>query len=137
MTVQIKTEERLLPCVLTDEERRQKADQAAEALLNDGVEFLFGVMDEPTYLQKAEAAGVWTGYWNVDGRKFAPTKYVNNFDLSAWGGVYSLASLTITAKTSGKASDKTFTGITTDSVAQSADAVCSPPPPADMAGNQG
>lgn len=66
----------------------QKAAQAAEALLNDGVEFLFGVMDEPTYLQKAEAAGVWTGYWNVDGRKFAPTKYVNNFDLSAWGGFY-------------------------------------------------
>lgn len=66
----------------------QKAAQAADALLGSGVEFLFGVMDEPTFLQKAEAAGVWTGYWNLDLRTAAPTKYVNNFDLSAWEGYY-------------------------------------------------
>ena len=66
----------------------QKAAQAADALLNDGVEFLFGVMDEPTYLQKAEAKGVWTGYWNLDQSKAAPTKYVANFDLSGWTGFY-------------------------------------------------
>lgn len=66
----------------------QKAAQAADALLSSGVEFLFGVMDEPTYLQKAEEAGVWTGYWNLDLRSAAPTKYVNNFDLSAWEGYY-------------------------------------------------
>ncbi len=65
-----------------------KAAQAAEALLADGVEFLFGVMDEPTFLQIAEEAGVWTGYWNLDFRSAAPTKYVNNFDLSAWGPYY-------------------------------------------------
>jgi basic membrane lipoprotein Med (substrate-binding protein (PBP1-ABC) superfamily) len=66
----------------------QKAAQAADALLNDGVEFLFGVMDEPTYLQKAESKGVWTGYWNLDQSKAAPTKYVNNFNLTSWEGFY-------------------------------------------------
>ncbi len=66
----------------------QKAAQAAEALLSNGVEMLFGVMDEPTFLQLAEQAGVWTGYWNLDFREAAPTKYVSNFDLSALGPFY-------------------------------------------------
>jgi basic membrane protein A len=66
----------------------QKAAVAADALLSEGVEFLYGVMDEPTFLQKAEEAGVWTGYWNLDYREAAPTKYVNNFDLSAFGPFY-------------------------------------------------
>jgi hypothetical protein len=39
-------------------------------------------------LQKAEEAGVWTGYWNLDLRTAAPTKYVNNFDLAAFEGFY-------------------------------------------------
>jgi basic membrane lipoprotein Med (substrate-binding protein (PBP1-ABC) superfamily) len=65
----------------------QNAAIAADALLSQGVEFLFGVMDEPTFLQKAEAAGVWTGYWNLDFRTAAPTKYVNNFHLE-WGPFY-------------------------------------------------
>jgi basic membrane protein A len=66
----------------------QAAAQASDALLNNGVDFLFGVMDEPTYLQIAEEAGVWTGYWNLDGRVNAPTKYVNNYDLSEFGNFY-------------------------------------------------
>lgn len=66
----------------------QKAAVAADALLSDGVDFLYGVMDEPTFLQKAEEAGVWTGYWNLDYRSAAPTKYVNNFDLSSFGPFY-------------------------------------------------
>lgn len=66
----------------------QLAAQAADALLADGVEFLFGVMDEPTFLQKAEEAGVWTGYWNLDQRNVAPTKYTAHFDLSAFGPFY-------------------------------------------------
>lgn len=66
----------------------QKAAVAADALLSDGVDFLYGVMDEPTFLQKAEEAGVWTGYWNLDFRSAAPTKYVNNFDLAAFEGFY-------------------------------------------------
>lgn len=66
----------------------QKAAQASDALLSQGVEFLFGVMDEPTFLQKAEAKGVWTGYWNLDFRTAAPTKYVNNFVLENFAGFY-------------------------------------------------
>jgi len=66
----------------------QKATQAANALIDAGVEFLFGVMDEPAFLQVAESKGVWTGYWNLDYRQAAPTKYVNNYDLSAWGPFY-------------------------------------------------
>lgn len=66
----------------------QKAAVAADALLSEGVDFLYGVMDEPTYLQKAEEAGVWTGYWNLDFRSAAPTKYVNNFDLSSFAAFY-------------------------------------------------
>lgn len=66
----------------------QKAAVAADALLSDGVDFLYGVMDEPTFLQKAEEAGVWTGYWNLDFRSAAPTKYVNNFDLTSFGPFY-------------------------------------------------
>ena len=66
----------------------QKAAVAADALLSEGVEFLYGVMDEPTFLQKAEEAGVWTGYWNLDYRSAAPTKYVNNFDLTSFGPFY-------------------------------------------------
>ncbi len=61
---------------------------AAEALLGEGVDFLFGVMDEPTFLEIAEEAGVWTGYWNLDFRQAAPTQYVNNFNLDAWGPFY-------------------------------------------------
>ncbi len=66
----------------------QVAAQAADALLNNGVEFLFGIMDEPTFLTLAEAAGVWTGYWNLDQRAAAPTKYLNNYDLSEFGTFY-------------------------------------------------
>ncbi len=66
----------------------QKAAQAANALLDSGVGFLFGVMDEPTFLQLSEEAGVWTGYWNLDFRSAAPTKYVSNFDLSEFGPFY-------------------------------------------------
>ena len=64
------------------------AAQAAEALLSQGVDFLFGVMDEPTFLEIAEEAGVWTGYWNLAIPDSAPTRYTNNFNLDAWGPFY-------------------------------------------------
>lgn len=66
----------------------QVAAQASDALLNNGTEFLFGIMDEPTMLQKAEEAGVWTGYWNLDFREAAPAWYLNNYDLSEFGNFY-------------------------------------------------
>jgi basic membrane lipoprotein Med (substrate-binding protein (PBP1-ABC) superfamily) len=66
----------------------QAAAQASDALLNSGVEFLFGVMDEPTFLQLSEEAGVWTGYWNGDFPSAAPTRYTTGYDLSAFGPFY-------------------------------------------------
>lgn len=67
----------------------QAAAQASDALINNGVEFLFGVMDEPTMLNKAEDAGVWTGYWNGDFLEQAPTKYVAGYDLGGFAPFYS------------------------------------------------
>jgi len=66
----------------------QAAASASDALLNNGVEFLFGVMDEPTFLNKAEDAGVWTGYWNGDFLEQAPEWYTAGFDLSGFGPFY-------------------------------------------------
>ena len=66
----------------------QKTAQAATALIDNGVEFLFGVVNEPTYMQMAEKAGVWTGYWNLSFPQAAPTRYVSNYDLSALGPFY-------------------------------------------------
>lgn len=66
----------------------QAAAQASDALLNNGVEFLFGVMDEPTFLNKAEDAGVWTGYWNGDFLEQAPTHYTAGYDLGAFAPFY-------------------------------------------------
>ena len=59
----------------------QAAAQASDALLNNGVDFLFGVMDEPTFLNMAEEAGVWTGYWNGDFPEQAPNWYTAGFDI--------------------------------------------------------
>ena len=69
----------------------QKAAQAANALLDSGVDFLFGVMDEPTFMQISEEAGIWTGYWNGDfasARNAAPTKFVASFELTELGPFY-------------------------------------------------
>lgn len=64
------------------------AARAADDLIDDGVEFLFGIMDEPTYLRVAEDAGVWTAYWSLDCSHSAPTRYVANYSLEAFGPFY-------------------------------------------------
>lgn len=69
----------------------QLAAGAANALLDSGVDFLFGVMDEPTFMQISEDNGVWTGYWNGDfasARNAAPTKFVASFELTEFGPFY-------------------------------------------------
>ena len=38
-------------------------------------------MDEPTFLNLAEEAGVWTGYWNGDFLEQAPNWYTAGFDI--------------------------------------------------------
>jgi basic membrane protein A and related proteins len=58
-----------------------KATAAAHALLDEDINFLFAVMDEPSYLQVANDAGVWAAAWNTDVRQFGPNVYVNTLQL--------------------------------------------------------
>jgi basic membrane protein A and related proteins len=58
-----------------------KATAAANALLGEDINFLFAVMDEPSFLQVANDKGVWAAAWNTDVRQFGPDVYVNNFQL--------------------------------------------------------
>jgi basic membrane protein A and related proteins len=58
-----------------------KATSAANALLNEDINFLFAVMDEPSFLQVANDAGVWAAAWNTDVREFGPDVYVNTLQL--------------------------------------------------------
>jgi len=65
----------------------QKATQAANTLIDSGVEFLFAVMDEPSFLQVSNDRGIWAATWNTDVRQFGPDAYVNTYDLQ-WGDFY-------------------------------------------------
>src|SRR6266508_3070221 len=57
----------------------QKATQATNALIDGGADFIFSVMDEPSFLQVCEERGVWGAAWNLDIRKFGPYAYVNTY----------------------------------------------------------
>jgi len=61
--------------------------QAANALIDDGVDFLYGIMDDPTYLSVAEERGVWAAMWNTDMRRFGPNAYVSSVLLN-WDDFY-------------------------------------------------
>lgn len=56
----------------------QAATQAGTALLDNGCDFLFGIMDEAAYLQVAEARGAWAAMWNTDLRHYGPNAYVSS-----------------------------------------------------------
>ena len=64
-----------------------KAKQAAEALVSDGCDVLFGIMDEAAYLQVAEKEGIWAAMWNTDIRRFGPNAYVSSVMLD-WKNFY-------------------------------------------------
>lgn len=64
-----------------------KAKQAAEALISDGCDFLFGIMDEAAYLQVAEKKGVWAAMCNTDLRRFGPNAYVSSL-IGDWRQFY-------------------------------------------------
>jgi basic membrane lipoprotein Med (substrate-binding protein (PBP1-ABC) superfamily) len=65
----------------------QKATQAANALLDGGVDFIFSVMDEPSFLQVADKRGAWAATWNKDVREFGPNAYVTTYALN-WDDFY-------------------------------------------------
>ena len=56
----------------------QAAAQAGTALIDNGCDFLFGVMDEAAYLQVAEKRGVPAIMWNTDVRRYGPKSYVTS-----------------------------------------------------------
>lgn len=61
--------------------------QAANALIDDGVDVLYGIMDDPTYLTVAEERGVWAVMWNTDMRRYGPNAYVSSVLLN-WNDFY-------------------------------------------------
>jgi basic membrane lipoprotein Med (substrate-binding protein (PBP1-ABC) superfamily) len=65
----------------------QGANQAGTALVDNGCDFLFGIMDEAAYLQVAEKRGVWAAMWNTDMRRYGPNAYVSSLILD-WKPFY-------------------------------------------------
>ncbi|MCL2427862.1 MAG: BMP family ABC transporter substrate-binding protein [Alphaproteobacteria bacterium] len=56
----------------------QAAAQAGTALIDNGCDCLFGIMDEAAYLQVAEKRGVPAVMWNTDVRRYGPKSYVSS-----------------------------------------------------------
>jgi basic membrane lipoprotein Med (substrate-binding protein (PBP1-ABC) superfamily) len=65
----------------------QSAAQAGTALIDNGCDFIFGIMDEASYLQVAERRGVWAAMWNTDIRRYGPNSYVSSIILD-WKPYY-------------------------------------------------
>lgn len=56
----------------------QAATQAARALIDNGCDVLFGIMDEPGYLQVAEQRGAKAVMLNTDVRRYGPKAYISS-----------------------------------------------------------
>jgi basic membrane lipoprotein Med (substrate-binding protein (PBP1-ABC) superfamily) len=56
----------------------QASTQAGSALIDNGADLIFGVMDEAGYLQVAEKRGVKAVMWNTDFRRYGPHAYVSS-----------------------------------------------------------
>jgi basic membrane lipoprotein Med (substrate-binding protein (PBP1-ABC) superfamily) len=65
----------------------QAAAQAGTALIDNGCDFLFGIMDEAAYLQVAEKRGVPSVMWNTDVRRYGPKSYVSSIVVD-WNSFY-------------------------------------------------
>jgi len=65
----------------------QGAAQAGTALIDNGCDFLFGIMDEAAYLQVAERRGVPAAMWNSDIRRYGPKSYVSSI-ICDWNAFY-------------------------------------------------
>lgn len=65
----------------------QGAAQAGTALIDNGSDLLFGIMDEPAYLQVAERRGAKAVMWNTDMRRFGSKAYVSSIVLN-WAPYY-------------------------------------------------
>lgn len=59
----------------------QAATQAGTALIDNGADLLFGIMDEAGYLQVAEQRGAKAVMWNTDIRRYGPKAYVSSITI--------------------------------------------------------
>lgn len=64
----------------------QAAAQAGTALIDNGADVLFGIMDEAAYLQVAEQRGAKAVMWNTDIRRYGPKAYISSIviDFRDW-----------------------------------------------------
>jgi basic membrane lipoprotein Med (substrate-binding protein (PBP1-ABC) superfamily) len=65
----------------------QAANLAASALINDGCDVLFGIMNESAYLQVAQQRKAWAAMWNSDMRRYGPDSYLSSVMLD-WTKYY-------------------------------------------------
>jgi basic membrane lipoprotein Med (substrate-binding protein (PBP1-ABC) superfamily) len=56
----------------------QASTQAASALIDNGADLLFGIMDEAGYLQVADKRGAKAVMWGTDLRRYGPRAYVTS-----------------------------------------------------------
>jgi basic membrane protein A len=61
--------------------------QAAEALMDDGVDFVFSNLDDPSAVQAGGERGVWVASAWTDRRSYAPNQYVSGLMVD-WGPFY-------------------------------------------------
>lgn len=64
-----------------------KATQATNALIDSGVDFMFGFTDEPSYLIVSENNNVWVAGCDADRSPYAPEKYVTSY-INDWSNFY-------------------------------------------------
>lgn len=65
----------------------QAARQASAALLQNGCDYLMGMLANAVYLQVAEEEGAWASTWNTDNRHLGPNAYVSSI-LVDWKEFY-------------------------------------------------
>ncbi|ACI52882.1 basic membrane lipoprotein [Gluconacetobacter diazotrophicus PA1 5] len=56
----------------------QAATQAGTALVENGCDFLCGIMDDPGYLRVAQQRGIKAAMWNTDMRQYGPDAYISS-----------------------------------------------------------
>ena len=65
----------------------QGASQAAAALADNGADFLYGNLEDASYLKIAQTRGIWAAMSNTDQRQFGPDAYVTS-QLIDWRAFY-------------------------------------------------
>ena len=65
----------------------QASNQATNALVDAGCDFVFSILDDATHLTVAQKRGIKAATWNTDNRKHGPEAYVSSIKLD-WNEFY-------------------------------------------------